>query len=84
MFEKETAGTKHEQQKNKAIQWFKSQEKDKWFTLSHLAKNARPLSSLKSKERKELLDDLVESGILSYSENRKDKTTEHLYKRITN
>ena len=83
MFEKEAAGTKHEQQKMKAIQWFKNQEKDKWFSLSYLAKSARPFSSLKSRERKELLDDLVESGLVSYKENKIAKTIEHLYK-LTN
>ena len=83
MFEKEAGGTKYEQQKYKAIQWFKGQEKGKWYPLSYLANSARPFSSLKSKERKELLDDLVASGILSYQTNKIAKTIEHLYQLTT-
>ena len=83
MFEKEIASTKYELQKAKALQWFKKQGPEKWFTLSHLARFARPFSSLNSSARKELLSDLVESEILESKSNIKDKTTVHLYK-LTN
>jgi hypothetical protein len=80
MFEKEASVTKHEQQKDKAIQWFKRQEQDRWYRLSYLSNSARAFSSLQSNERKELLNDLVESGILDYQTNKVANTIQHLYK----
>ena len=62
-FEKEASVTKYEMLKNKAIQWFKKRKDDK-VSLTYLAQNARPFSTLKSKERVELLDDLIESGFI--------------------
>lgn len=62
-FEKEATVTKYELLKNKATQWFKK-HKDDNVSLTYLARNARPFSTLKSKERAELLDDLLESGII--------------------
>jgi hypothetical protein len=80
MFEKEASVTKHEQQKDKAIQWFKRKEQDKWYRLSYLSNSARAFSSLRSNERKDLLNDLVESGILDYQTNKVANTIQHLYK----
>ncbi|MEA2072738.1 MAG: hypothetical protein U9O86_04075 [Campylobacterota bacterium] len=60
-FENGSSTTKYEILKNKAISWFKKQEKDKYIPLTYLAQSARPFSALKSKERRELLDDLIES-----------------------
>lgn len=62
-FEKESSTTKYEILKNKAIQWFKKNKNPK-VSLTYLARNARPFSTLKSKERTDLLDDLIESGFI--------------------
>lgn len=62
-FEKEASTTKYEMLKSKAIQWFKKNKEVK-VSLTHLAQKARPFSTLKSKERLELLDDLIESGLI--------------------
>ena len=63
-FEKEASSTKYEALKNKAIQWFKK-HKDEKVSLTHLAQKARPFSTLKSRERGELLEDLIESGFIN-------------------
>lgn len=62
-FEKESSTTKYEILKSKALQWFKKNKNDK-VSLTYLAQKARPFSTLKSKERLELLDDLIESGFI--------------------
>ena len=62
-FENESSTTKYEVLKTKAIQWFKKNKEAK-VSLTHLAQKARPFSTLKSKERLELLDDLIESGLI--------------------
>lgn len=64
LFQNDAPETKYEILKNKAINWFKKQDENKYVSLSYLAQNARPFSSIKSKERNDLLDDLVESGII--------------------
>lgn len=65
LFEEKASQTQYEELKAKALTWFRSQnDLQKWHDLSHLARNARPFSAMKGKERKELLDDLVESGYL--------------------
>jgi len=63
-FEKEASSTKYETLKNKAIQWFKK-HKDEKVSLTYLAQKARPFSTLKSRERGELLEDLIESGFIN-------------------
>ena len=63
-FEKEASVTRYEILKNKAIQWFKKHKDDK-ASLTYLAQKARPFSTLKSRERIELLDDLIESGFIN-------------------
>jgi len=65
LFEKDAYTTKYETLKSKAIRWFERQDSDEQFLLSYLARSARPFSTLPSRERKELLDDLVESHIIS-------------------
>lgn len=62
-FEKEASTTKYEILKSKALQWFKK-NKERKVSLTYLAQKARPFSTLKSKERLELLDDLIESGLI--------------------
>lgn len=74
-FEKEASTTKYEMLKNKAIQWFKKRKDDK-VSLTYLAQNARPFSTLKSRERVELLDDLIESGFI----NKEIVENAHYYK----
>ena len=65
LFEEKALQTQYEELKQKALTWFRSQNaSEEYYPLSHLARNARPFSTMKSKERKELLDDLVESGYL--------------------
>ena len=63
-FEKEATVTKYELLKAKAIQWFQKHNDDK-VSLTVLAQKARPFSTLKSKDRLELLDDLIESGFIN-------------------
>lgn len=66
LFEEKASQTQYEEIKQKALTWFKTQEDSKkWHDLSHLARSARPFSTMKSKERRELLDDLIESKHLS-------------------
>jgi len=62
-FENESSTTKYESLKNKGIRWFKKHKEQK-VPLTFLAQKARPFSTLKSKERLELLDDLIESGFI--------------------
>ncbi len=62
-FEKEASITKYEMLKTKAIQWFEKYKGDR-VSLTFLAQKARPFCTLKSKERLELLDDLIESGLI--------------------
>jgi len=62
-FENESSTTKYELLKTKAIQWFKKHKGEK-ISRTFLAQSARPFSTLKSKERHELLDDLIESGFI--------------------
>ena len=79
MFENETSVTKYAQLKTKAIQWFKKQDKDTWYSLTYLSQSARPFSSLKSKERKELLEDLVEANMIRCKINTVDKSIDYSY-----
>lgn len=66
LFEAKASQTQYEEVKQKALTWFKTQDDStKWHDLSYLARNARPFSTMKSKDRRELLDDLVESKYLS-------------------
>lgn len=62
-FEKKASVTKYEILKTKAIQWFEKYKNDR-VSLTYLAQKARPFCTLKSKERLDLLDDLIESGDL--------------------
>jgi hypothetical protein len=65
LFQEKASQTQYEELKQKALTWFNSQnDLKKWHDLSHLARNARPFSAMKSKERTELLDDLVKSKYL--------------------
>lgn len=60
MFEEESNQTSYQILKDKAIEWFKSRGVDAQFTKTQLARSSRPFKNLKSKERVELLNDLVE------------------------
>jgi energy-coupling factor transporter ATP-binding protein EcfA2 len=72
LFEEKASQTQYEELKQKALTWFRSQNnKTQYHTLSELARNARPFSTMKSKERKELLDDLVESQYLQLKDENK-------------
>lgn len=62
LFQEKASQTQYEELKQKAVTWFRSQNPlGQYYSLSHLARNARPFSTTKSKERLELLNDLVES-----------------------
>jgi len=63
-FEKKASVTKYEILKTKAIQWFEKYKNDR-VSLTYLAQKARPFCTLKSKERLDLLDDLIESGLIT-------------------
>lgn len=63
-YETEANTTKIETQKTKAIRWFSGKGKDQEFTLSELARNSRPFSSVSSKERNALLNELLDSGFI--------------------
>lgn len=66
LFEEKASLTQYEEFKQKALTWFNSQnDLTKWYDLSYLARNVRPFSKMKSKDRRDLLDDLVESNYLS-------------------
>lgn len=66
LFEEKASQTQYEELKQKALTWFRSQSPSgQYYPLSHLARNARPFSTMKGKERTELLDDLVESKYLT-------------------
>lgn len=72
LFGEKASQTQYEELKEKALTWFRSQNnKTQYHTLSELARNARPFSTMKSKERKELLDDLVESQYLQMKDENK-------------
>lgn len=72
LFEEKASQTQYEELKQKALTWFNSQnDLKKWHDLSYLARSARPFSTMKSKERKELLDDLVESQYLQMKDENK-------------
>lgn len=84
IFEKESSETIYEKLKQKAIRWFSKEEnKNEWHSLSYLARSARPFSSLKSRDRKNLLDDLCESGILIHRKL-PDNNTKSEYKLYKN
>ena len=83
LFDKESNKTKYGELKDKAKNWFKNQVKDKYFSKTHLAQNARPFSTLKAQNREELLNDLVESKFLEHKQNRVDKQLTHLYKMVS-
>lgn len=65
LFEKEASSTQYEELKNKAIRSFQKREVGKYYKLSYLATSVRPFSTLEPKKRRELLDDLVESEIIT-------------------
>lgn len=64
LFEQESSVSRFETKKEKAIQWFMSKGKSNQFSLSELARNSRPFSSIPSKERLELLNELVTAEII--------------------
>jgi hypothetical protein len=83
LFKSDAPKSKYEVLKNKAITWFKKYSKYKHVSATFLAQNARPFSALKAKERKELLDDLVESNIIEYKQNRESNKITNLYKLVS-
>lgn len=70
MFTKEASQTKYELLKEKAINAFKKQDKEKWISLSYLSRSVRPFKSIKSKERQELLEDLRDIGIIELKQEK--------------
>ena len=77
MFIKEASQSKYELLRDKAVAAFKKQEKDKWISLSYLGTSVRPFKGMKSKERVDILDDLVNIGLVEIqSNNLKGKQTQ--------
>lgn len=69
MFIKEASQSKYELLRDKAVTAFKKQEKDKWISLSYLGTSVRPFKGMKSKERVDILDDLVNIGLVETEVN---------------
>jgi hypothetical protein len=84
LFTAKATQSQYEELKEKAIRWFSSQnDKSIYHSLSVLARSARPFSGIKSRERKELLDDLVESGVIEHKRNKDNNHETDYYRLIT-
>lgn len=83
MFEEEASQTKYQLQKQKAIQWFKRNGVGNYVSASELARNVRPFKGMSSRERKELLEDLVESNIIDKKEETIERTKKTSYAFLT-
>ena len=84
LFTTKASQTQYEELKERAIRWFMSQnDKSKYHSLTMLSRNARPFSGMKSRERKELLEDLVESGVIELKKNRENNHETDYYRLIT-
>jgi hypothetical protein len=83
LFTAKATQTQYEELKEKAIRWFSSQnDKSKYHALSMLARSARPFTGMKSRERKELLEDLVESQVIEHKRNKVNNHETDYYRLI--
>jgi len=78
-FEQEAGNSRWDELKRKGIHWFQEHANSgNWVSLTNLSRSARPFKGLKSSERTELLQELVQIGKLEHQIN--DKTNEYRLK----
>lgn len=73
-FNEKAAETKYSILKDKAIAWFGNNKTKDNITKSHLARNAHVFKNLKPKDRNELLEDLVDIGLIVKYQNSSNNT----------
>lgn len=83
LFTKEASQTQYGELKDKAIEAFQRQGKDKWISLSYLGTSVRPFSTLRAHHRLELLNDLVDTGLFETKTNKLNGKETKLYKLVS-